>query len=472
MSTQQEERLRQSRIAAERTRRENEARSQQLARARAVQEEGRRRATAFADSAAGQEEIRRRTAAAGGITSTRGGTRVDEDVVAQQRRRLIAERTNSYYDETTRRPAANTAARTSSNSNDTRGSNASSTSQERTAAERSSDLRANNVTFRTASTQLYDSAVANNASSVTRMGRDVFNIARFRANVSESDAVLPTHSFLVTFAPMDWIPGRALREDIMSVLTMRCDNVILPSINLLQEQNIRRYGYGPVENVPYGVNVGDFTLQFIVDKGASVVDFFEAWLNRIVNRDSYGGADMNSGSDTYFAPYKVKPYEVAYKDTYACPSVNVFVYDRAQNTVMEYNIYDVFPTGIQSMNMSWSEENSLMRLNVTFSFTDLRIRPKISSFDQAAGFRNGIDTNPRNTLSDVPVTVAGMADVPLVDPNSIVIPTDLVPPVTIIGDGDNAALRTVSGRAPDTPPQPAITTEVSTPTTRTLGPPE
>lgn len=352
------------------------------------------------------------------------------------------------------------------------GSGGTSSAQERTAAERSSDLRANNVTFRTASTQLYDSAVANNASSVTRMGRDVFNIARFRANVSESDAVLPTHSFLVTFAPMDWVSSRAIGEDIMSLLTMRCDNVILPSINLLQEQNIRRYGYGPVENVPYGVNVGDFTLQFIVDKGAAIVDFFEAWMNRIVNRDSYGGADMNSESDARYQTYKIKPYEVAYKDTYACSSVNVFIYDRAQNTVLEYNIYDVFPTGIQSMNMSWSEENNLMRLNVTFSFTDLRIRPKVSAFNQTAGFRNGIDTNPMNSLPPVPVTIAGLPDVPLVDPNSIVIPTDLVPPVTVIGDGDNAALRTF-GTPRDTQPDPIQTPEVPTTTTRNaFGQPE
>lgn len=429
-------------------------------------------------SEAGQSEINRRTAA-----RVQEATSWWRPVSVQRERQFRDEVTSQYREELARQTGqgidnpvlratrSSPAASSSSPTTAPQASSAPPPAQERTAADRSSDLRENAV-FRTASTQLYDSAVANNASSVTRMGRDVFNIARFRANVSESDAVLPTHSFLVTFTPMDWIPSRALREDIMSVLTMRCDNVILPSINLLQEQNIRRYGYGPVENVPYGVNVGDFTLQFIVDKGASVVDFFEAWLNRIVNRDSYGGADMNSESDARYQTYKIKPYEVAYKDTYACPSVNVFVYDRAQNTVMEYNIYDVFPTGIQSMNMSWSEENSLMKLNVTLSFTDLRIRPKISAFDQAAGFRNGIDTNPRNTLSDVPITVAGMADVPLVDPNSIVIPTDLIPPVTIIGDGDNAALRTVSGRAPDTPPQPATTTEVSTPTTRTLGPPE
>ena len=335
--------------------------------------------------------------------------------------------------------------------------------QERSAAERSSDLRANNVTFRSASTPLADSAVANSASSVTRMGRDVFNISRFRGNVSASDSVLPNHSFLVTFAPMDWVSSRALREDIHSLLTMRCENAVLPSINLLQEQNIRRYGYGPVENVAYGVNVGDFTLQFIVDKDAAIIDFFEAWLNRIVNRDSYGGADMNSDSDVYLANYKVKPYEIAYKDSYACSSVNVFVYDRAQNTVLEYNIYDVFPTGIQSMNMSWSEENSLMKLNVTFSFTDFRIRPKVSAFNQAAGERNGMDTNPRNSLPPVQVvTLAGEIDVPVFDPSSITIPVSELSPVVI---GDSGVPRSF-GVPRDTGPITATTPDVPTATIR------
>lgn len=212
-----------------------------------------------------------------------------------------------------------------------------------------------------------DARTSNSAFNTGTRTTGTFNIGRFRSEVSGADSVLPTHSFLVVFAPMLWTRNKFSSQNLDSLLTMRCDNVVLPSVNLLQEQNIRRYGFGPVENVAYGVNVGDFTLQFIVDKSALVVEFFEEWLNTIVNRDSFGGAKMNSQTVR-------QPYEIAYKDTYNCPNVNVFVYDRAQNAVMEYNIYDVFPTGIQSMNMSWSEENNLMKLNISFSFTDLRIK--------------------------------------------------------------------------------------------------
>ena len=97
------------------------------------------------------------------------------------------------------------------------------------------------------------------------------------------------------------------------------------------------------------------------------------------------------------------PYEIAYKDTYACSSVNVFMYDRSQNNVLEYNIYDVFPTGIQSMNMSWSEENTLMKLSVTFSFTDLRIQQSAEKdksgvgFGSSVDFKNALLTGPKMT---------------------------------------------------------------------------
>lgn len=236
-------------------------------------------------------------------------------------------------------------------------------------------------------TGVLKATTSNQAFSNTRRQGQSFNIGRFRSEVSGADSVLPTHSFLVVFAPMPWAIQKfpASAGNLDSILTMRCDNVVLPSINLLQEQNIRRYGFGPVENVPYGVNVGDFTLQFIVDKNAFVVQFFEEWLNKIVNRDSFGGANMNN-----VLPGGRKPYEIAYKDTYACSSINVFVYDRSQNNVMEYNIYDAFPTGIQSMNMSWSEENELMKLNITFSFTDVRIKQSPAKNKQDAPFSDEI----------------------------------------------------------------------------------
>jgi hypothetical protein len=281
--------------------------------------------------------------------------------------------------------------------------------------------------------------VQNDAFNLDRRAGDTFNIAKFRGQVTTPDDVLPMHSFLAVFSPMTWVPNSAIKDGVDSLLTMRCENAILPTINLLQEQNVRRYGFGPVENVAYGVNVGDFTLQFIVDKQARVIDFFEAWMNKIVNRDSFGGANMNNDVGN-----GKTPYEVAYKDTYACSSVNVFVYDRSQNTVLEYNIYDVFPTGIQSMNFSWSEENSLMKLNVTFSFTDLRIRPKVSVFDQGTLIStvDKLGNEPISVTKDIAIDVG-----PISDPAAIAagLPASTLNQPLVIGDATNNYLRNFGG---------------------------
>jgi hypothetical protein len=285
----------------------------------------------------------------------------------------------------------------------------------------------------------------NSEFSTGERSKGIFNIGRFRAEVSGADSILPTHSFLTVFAPMPWAIKKFPAGNLDSILTMRCDNVVLPSINLLQEQNIRRYGFGPVENVAYGVNVGDFTLQFIVDKDALVVEFFEEWLNLIVNRDSFGGANINNNKIGGLR----RPYEIAYKDTYACPNVNVFVYDRSQNAVMEYHIYDVFPTGIQSMNMSWSEENTLMKLNITFSFTDLRIERSKSKNKKSQSINDEIKVTATGPYAVQGMGAGGVVDLATLDPTGArgLELTDLSNETTIIGDG----FRT-RGSSPPLPP--------------------
>ena len=285
----------------------------------------------------------------------------------------------------------------------------------------------------------------NSEFSTGERSKGIFNIGRFRAEVSGADSILPTHSFLTVFAPMPWAIKKFPAGNLDSLLTMRCDNAVLPSINLLQEQNIRRYGFGPVENVAYGVNVGDFTLQFIVDKDALVVEFFEEWLHLIVNRDSFGGANMNNNKIGGLR----RPYEIAYKDTYACPNVNVFVYDRSQNAVMEYHIYDVFPTGIQSMNMSWSEENTLMKLNITFSFTDLRIERSKSKNKKSQSINDEIKVTATGPYAVQGMGAGGVVDLATLDPTGArgLELTDLSNETTIIGDG----FRT-RGSSPPLPP--------------------
>lgn len=200
-----------------------------------------------------------------------------------------------------------------------------------------------------------------------------FDINSFRSEMLLND-VLPSHSYLVTFAPFrqnfsENVPLTSFVSEKRNTLMLRCENIVLPSPSLLEEENVRRYGYGPVEKIPYGVQFGDVTMTWVVDKNSEIIDFFHQWMNTIVMHDSKN-ASIGPGV-TRNGLSKYRPFEVGYKDGYTNPIVRVYVYNRQQETVTEYEMYDVFPMNIQAMNLSWADENQVQKLTVTFAYTNM-----------------------------------------------------------------------------------------------------
>lgn len=197
---------------------------------------------------------------------------------------------------------------------------------------------------------------------VTATRRKRFDLNSFREELHRND-VLPTHSYLISFSPFD----DSSMNDYSDMITLRCDSAILPSIALLKEENVRRYGYGPVETVAHGVQFGQVRLTWLVDKNANVVSFFNKWFAKIVNFKSFGGADMSSTTNGF------SPYEIGYKDDYSNDKMTIFVYDKQNRTVIEYGIYDVFPIMSEDIPLAWGETDTDIKYSVTFAFTDINI---------------------------------------------------------------------------------------------------
>lgn len=189
-----------------------------------------------------------------------------------------------------------------------------------------------------------------------------FNLDSFRTELNNS-GVLSTHSYLISFAPFK----DSIMNGFSDTMTLRCDSAILPSVALLKEENVRRYGYGPVETVAHGVQFGQVRLTWVVDENANVVSFFKRWFAKIVNHKSFGGADMKSKSGTF------SPYEIGYKDDYSNDKMTIFVYDKKNKSVMEYAIYDCFPIMSEDIPLAWAETDTTIKFSVTFAFTDIDI---------------------------------------------------------------------------------------------------
>lgn len=225
----------------------------------------------------------------------------------------------------------------------------------------------------------------------------VFNINSFRSEIINNDA-LPSHSYLVTFSPfrLGFAENQPLTDFVVNkrnTLVMRCENIILPTPSLLEEENIRRYGYGPVEKIPYGVQFSDVAITWLVDKKSEIIDFMHQWMNTIVMHDS-PNANMSQSTGFRKGLGDYNPFEVGYKDGYANPIVRIYVYNRQNETVTEYEMYDVFPMNIQSMNLAWADENQLQRLTVNFAYTNMRVKaPQVTTAAQANFMLEGI-SNP------------------------------------------------------------------------------
>jgi hypothetical protein len=156
---------------------------------------------------------------------------------------------------------------------------------------------------------------------------------------------------------------------------------------LLEEENIRRYGYGPVEKVPYGVQFSDVSMTWLVDSKSEIIDFMHQWMNTIVSHDSPGIS--GDGTTISNSSYRDKlggysPFEVGYKDAYTNPIVRIYVYNRQQQVVTEYEMFDVFPMNIQSINLSWSDENQIQKLTVNFAYVNMRMKAPQKVSDQVS----------------------------------------------------------------------------------------
>ena len=250
-----------------------------------------------------------------------------------------------------------------------------------------------------------------------------FNINSFRSEMLENE-VLPSHTYLVTFAPFRDVPTLAsapVKENApltnfvtnkRNTLVMRCENIVLPTASLLEEENIRRYGYGPVEKVPYGVQFSDVTMTWIVDKNSEIIDFFHQWMNTIVMHDSPNSLMAKGFTRPGLQNYN--PFEVGYKDSYANPIVRIYVYNRQNEITTEYEMYDVFPMNIQSMNLGWADENQVQKLTVTFAYVNMRVQtPKKTTTQQLNFLLEGKNVNFFTRSAEEDQFIRDFADSPL-----------------------------------------------------------
>lgn len=195
----------------------------------------------------------------------------------------------------------------------------------------------------------------------------MFKLNDFMASIS-TRGVLKSTRYTVSFTPPAYVRSIAGLVG-PETLSIRCDTVQFPGASLTTIDGPPRYGYGPIESIPYNISMDDITCSFIVDAGSEIHRFFYSWVSTIVNFQAKGGMSLSaaSGAGTGFAAY-----EVGYKDNYTTDLI-ISVYDSTDKKVMEAKAYRAYPKLLPSVDLNWGATDEIVKLVIPFTYVDFDV---------------------------------------------------------------------------------------------------
>lgn len=177
-----------------------------------------------------------------------------------------------------------------------------------------------------------------------------FNIAEFSTKINER-GVLQNNKFLVKITK----PSIFTADDFNRILEFRASNVKIPGVNF-DVMTTYRYGVGPQQKTPTNVNFNDITISFIETDGNFIWKSFAWWVNEIF--------DFSERAEG------VIKYTSEYKQYYASPTIRIEIYNNSGEKVNVVVLKEAYPISLNDIDLSWSNRNNLMMINVGFTFRE------------------------------------------------------------------------------------------------------
>lgn len=202
-----------------------------------------------------------------------------------------------------------------------------------------------------------------------------FSINEFKANAMQH-GLLKKSLYMVNFTASPF-PQR---------FVFLTDSVSIPQVNLETAQ-VRRYGYGPMESIPFRPVFSSMTMTFMVDGSQeNVLSAVLRSINRISPFMDYD--DMHSGNvEIYGAQQQPTAYELAYKSDFAF-DMEVYVYNEFQDKVLVYTFRECFAQSVGGITLGWGDVDSLLKADVIFTFTDYSINSLASDSSIFGGLQS------------------------------------------------------------------------------------
>lgn len=128
-------------------------------------------------------------------------------------------------------------------------------------------------------------------------------------------------------------------------VSLLAESAVLPKLDIRTE---RLKIYGPSEPRPIDIDYGEtMSISFYLDNKMNLRDFFERWINLVVNKSSFN---------------------VNYQREYVSNEITITKLDNKDDVVRTYTFKEAFPISIQASNLSYSSVDQFDKIEVTFAY--------------------------------------------------------------------------------------------------------
>lgn len=221
-----------------------------------------------------------------------------------------------------------------------------------------------------------------------------FNINNFKSNI-QGFGYLPSNKFEVYLRPPDVMLNNAVNNQgtetevsqIIKLIKFRAEDVKVPGI-ALQTADVARYGIGTTQKMPFNAQFNEIGLTMLSDGYGDLWRFWHNWIRSIFEFNGTDGASVANAN-------RPASYTTGYKDDYST-MMQIIVYDMFGNAINKFNLYEVFPTGMRDIQLDWSDNNNLLRLNVNITFNEFTIVGNALRSDDVVIFGNEEMANARD----------------------------------------------------------------------------
>jgi hypothetical protein len=133
--------------------------------------------------------------------------------------------------------------------------------------------------------------------------------------------------------------------NLTRLVNLFCDQALLPLTRVITS---RQQIFGPPSYFPVGIDYGgdNLNLQFLVDRNMQVKQFFDSWVNGIINRDTY---------------------TANYRRNYAT-KIRIDQLDESDKIMYRVELEDAYPVVISPLTLDSGLNNTVHKLSVTFTY--------------------------------------------------------------------------------------------------------